>query len=298
MFTYDNAIVTFREYRENRITVCKLTAHDSYAKGNRCNMIILGIARLKPGEERNQYEAQTVSLRQALKCAGFSHEYREIFFDAWDTDYKKRHKDVKPQKPPAKPTCDIPEGWYRLDDENEIVKSGDKVLWKIGPTDSTRGEILEHISSINNVSWWLNSITGVDKCVIRRVPPKPEPKPENYPIPAGYRKLGDKELMRAGDMYLAIDSRPQDFPDIWYGKPAELVAERITSHIVLRPIKTKMIHGKLMRKLEEDEYPQLGDWWGNDENDPIGCWVTSPDTTKRTTKEHDIHPVFWRPVDK
>jgi hypothetical protein len=217
-------------------------------------------------------------------------------------------------KPTPKPTCDIPEGWYRLKNY-EIVKKGDKVLWKLDKSYLTEGEIHVPVEDNHNVSWWLDGITGVDKCIIRRVPPKPEPtnypipdeffkellgcsKPEKYPIPAGYRKLGNDELMQEGDVYLAIDSQPQDFPDIWYGKPAELLAERVTSHTVLRPIETKLIHGNLMRKLEGDEYPQIGDWWGNDENDPIGCWVASIGTTKKTTKEYNPHPVFWRPVDK
>ena len=194
-----------------------------------------------------------------------------------------------------KPTCDIPEGWYRLDDENEIVKSGDKVLWKIGPTDSTRGEILEHISSINNVSWWLDGITGVDKCVIRRVPPKPEPT--NYPIPAGYRKLGSDEFIQKGDAYLQIDCTPQVLPSGFIGSPAKRVEDLVTTHIVLRPIETKMIHGKLMRKLEGDEYPQIGDWWGNDENDPIGKHKSFIIRGKRVS-DYCVYPIFWRPVDK
>lgn len=123
--------------------------------------------------------------------------------------------------------------------------------------------------------------------------PKREPEQPQCSIPAGYRKLGNDELMREGDVYLAIDSQPQDFPDIWYGKPAKLIAERVTTHTVLRPIETKMIHGKLMRKLDGDEYPQLGDWWGNDENDPNGRYKSFIIDGKQVS-HYEVFPVFWR----
>jgi len=243
-----------------------------------CGVISDYYAWLHPNDKYSRETGRKVALAKALK--DLFPDDKTTRLEVWMEYFNTlKGKGIKPQKPPTpqKPANDY-DPYY-------------------------------------NVSWWLDGITGVDKCIIRRVPPKPEPtnypipdeffkellgcsKPEKYPIPAGYRKLGNDELMQEGDVYLAIDSQPQDFPDIWYGKPAELLAERVTSHTVLRPIETKLIHGNLMRKLEGDEYPQIGDWWGNDENDPIGCWVASIGTTKKTTKEYNPHPVFWRPVDK
>jgi hypothetical protein len=87
MFTKDNLVVSFREYRDNRITVCKIIEHLLRTAPE----IFIGIARLKPGEKRNKFEAEEVSLGRALKCAGFSKEYRASFVGDWKQDYLSRH---------------------------------------------------------------------------------------------------------------------------------------------------------------------------------------------------------------
>jgi hypothetical protein len=96
MFEYEGFIASFREYPHNRIAVCELKCLRKTVYLHESRYItVTGIARLKPGEPRNKYEAQIVSLGRALKCTGLPKEFRQSFIDAWKKDFLSHHPKEK-----------------------------------------------------------------------------------------------------------------------------------------------------------------------------------------------------------
>jgi hypothetical protein len=102
MFNAYNFTVNFLEYQKNRITVCNITCHNVLIAHRVFNIsprttdiVYLGIARLKPGDKRNKYEAQIVSLGRALKCIGLPKEFRQSFIEAWKKDFLSHHPKEK-----------------------------------------------------------------------------------------------------------------------------------------------------------------------------------------------------------
>jgi hypothetical protein len=88
----------------------------------------------------------------------------------------------------------------------------------------TTGETLSTIST-HKVSWWLDDITGVDKCVIRRLP-------QDAKLIHGVwmRELGRDEIMKASDWIDKI-SQHVHYP---VGEPAKYF-----NCPVYRPLTTK-----------------------------------------------------------
>ena len=125
--------------------------------------------------------------------------------------------------------CQIPEGWYRLD-EDELMDNGDKSCWMRpdGTTGTcvTSGKVGLRVSTLSSCLHGYN-----DKCVIRRL-----------------------------------------------------------------PADAKLIKGVWMRKLRPDEYPQAGDWWGDNENDRLGMFI--PHNWKEKHPNDDLKYIHSKPFNK
>jgi len=112
-----------------------------------------------------------------------------------------------PQPETPKPTCQIPEGWYRITDMNDKVCEGDRLLWISLIFRSITSDIKLKESAGKTVRQTLHKLNwsnDLDTCIIRRIP-------EGAKFIHGklMRRLNDGEKLTLGDY--GVNKPPRDF---------------------------------------------------------------------------------------
>lgn len=123
--------------------------------------------------------------------------------------------------------------------------------------------------------------------------PAHKPEQPKCEIPDSWYKLDKSDITKKGDVLYFDDGEVVEIFDGNIGRKVYTFC--IRGFIARRlPKGAKLIHGKWMRKLAPDEYPQKGDWWGNDENDPWGCYFYTIADNHPTSWFNEFHTFYRR----